>query len=105
MQSYLKPENVLIDKDGYTTIVDLGFAKIVLEGSKVGICLYCSFAIDNSNLTNYNYYSPNGDLHYIFKLTLIIADQVSKCQDLWNGQFCIQTPSHISMVLFFYSHV
>ena len=29
MQSYLKPKNVLIDKDGYTTIVDLGFAKIV----------------------------------------------------------------------------
>ena len=62
-----------------------------MEGSKVGICICCTFAIDNSNLTNYNYYSPNGDLHYIFKLTLIIADQVSKCQDLWNGQFCIQT--------------
>ena len=27
----LKPENVLIDKDGYTTIVDLGFAKIVRD--------------------------------------------------------------------------
>lgn len=25
----LKPENVLIDRDGYTTIVDLGFAKVV----------------------------------------------------------------------------
>lgn len=25
----LKPENVMIDKDGYTVIVDLGFAKIV----------------------------------------------------------------------------
>ena len=31
MQSYLKPKNVLIDKDGYTTIVDLGFAKIVRD--------------------------------------------------------------------------
>ena len=58
----------------------------MLEGSKVGIRICCSFAIDNSILTNYNY----GDLHSIFKLNLIIADQVSKCQDLWNGQFCIQ---------------
>ena len=64
----------------------------MLEGSKVGICLYCSFAIDNSNLTNYNYYSPNGDLQFKLKLTLIIADQVSNCQDHWNGNFAFKHP-------------
>jgi serine/threonine protein kinase len=33
----LKPENVLIDKDGYAVIVDLGFAKYV-TGKTFTLC-------------------------------------------------------------------
>ena len=30
----LKPENVMIDKDGYLKIIDFGFAKIVKPGDR-----------------------------------------------------------------------
>ena len=62
----LKPDNCLIDKDGYMVLIDLGFAKVIREGKTLTMCGTPGYvAPEQLKSGNRGAWGKNGHAHYV----------------------------------------